>query len=136
VYPKRPSHEIAAVSYDMVNAIKAKSPLWEPMNPLENPFYGMTTDELRGMLGLQKRSASIFTSDIEQYRASGVYNLPQAFDARGKWGSCINPVNNQGKCAACWAFGITNAISDKFCIATNGAVQELSIQNFIACLFP
>jgi hypothetical protein len=40
----------------------------------------------------------------------------------------------QGHCGGCWAFGATETLSDRFCIATNGTTNvSLSPQDLISC---
>jgi len=42
--------------------------------------------------------------------------IPDEFDSRNKFGSCIHPIRNQEKCGSCWAFSASEALSDRFCI--------------------
>jgi hypothetical protein len=35
------------------------------------------------------------------YANDGV-SVPDSFDSRTKWGSCIGPVLNQAECGSCW----------------------------------
>lgn len=58
-------------------------------------------------------------------------NLPESFDGRKEWGKCIHSGKNQGKCSGCWAFGIANLLSDRFCI--NGQDILLSVQDLLEC---
>jgi len=60
--------------------------------------------------------------------------LPDNFDGRQAFGACVHPVRNQMKCGSCWAFSASEALSDRFCIATKGAVDVvLSPQTLVSC---
>jgi cathepsin B len=44
------------------------------------------------------------------------------------------PVRDQGQCGSCWAFAASEVLSDRFCIASNGAVDViLSPQDLVSC---
>jgi len=63
------------------------------------------------MLGdLSIESASIKT------KTSDFINLPDNFDARTKWPSCIHPVRDQAQWGSCWAFALSGVLSDLFWI--------------------
>lgn len=68
------------------------------------------------------------------YRKSLESNaLPSNFDWR-KQGNCVHSVLNQGQCGSCWAFGATEALSDRFCIASKGSVDVvLSPEQLVSC---
>lgn len=55
-----------------------------------------------------------------------------SFDAREKWRNKIHPIRNQGKCGSCWAFGATEALSDRFAIIYHNDVV-LSPQHLVSC---
>jgi cathepsin B len=64
---------------------------------------------------------------------------PASFDGRTAWPHCapiIGHVRNQGPCGDCWAFGGTQMMQDRFCIATgnNATSQLLSVEDVIACM--
>jgi len=60
--------------------------------------------------------------------------LPLNFDGRAAWGQCVHPIRNQGNCGSCWAFGATEALSDRFCIWSRGAANVvLSPQDLVSC---
>ena len=59
---------------------------------------------------------------------------PTSFDSRTQWPGCVHPVLDQGQCGSCWAFGATESLSDRFCIATGGKTNVvLSPQYLVSC---
>jgi cathepsin B len=61
-------------------------------------------------------------------------SVPATFNALTRWPGCIHPVLDQGQCGSCWAFGSSEALSDRFCIATAGATNvTLSPQYLVSC---
>lgn len=60
--------------------------------------------------------------------------VPATFDARQQWPGCVQPVMNQGSCGSCWAFATTQALSDRFCVASGRSVNVvLSPQQLTSC---
>jgi cathepsin B len=60
------------------------------------------------------------------------YTAATSFDARTKWGGCVHSIRDQASCGSCWAFGSSEALSDRFCI--NGGVNTvLSPQDLVSC---
>jgi len=57
---------------------------------------------------------------------------PVSFDSRTKWPGCVHPVRNQAQCGSCWAFGATESLSDRFCIANKTQVI-LAPQWLVSC---
>lgn len=108
-----------------------EQPLFEQYQFLENPFRHWTHEELKGMLNL-KHFAPL-RNDVE---VGNLEDLPKSFDAREKWPSCIHEIRNQERCGSCWAFGLTEALSDRFCIASEGKVNVvLSPEDLVQCDF-
>ena len=62
------------------------------------------------------------------------FTAPTSFDSRVQWPNCIHPIRDQGQCGSCWAFAGSEALSDRFCIASNGQVDVvLSPQYLVDC---
>jgi cathepsin B len=63
--------------------------------------------------------------------------IPTAFDARQQWGKiCPSTaeVRDQAACGSCWAFGAVEAMTDRFCIASNGSIApHLSAEDMLSC---
>jgi len=51
--------------------------------------------------------------------------IPASFDARLKpeWSGCIHSVRDQKTCGSCWAFSSAAFLEDRFCIASNKAID-------------
>jgi len=94
-------------------------------------FQGKSTDQVKKLLGW------IDNGNQLKYTVSTIAdNLPTSFDSATQWPNCptIGTIYNQAECGACWAFGAVEAISDRFCIASNGKFSEiLSFMDMTAC---
>lgn len=67
---------------------------------------------------------------------TGDVKLPDSFDPREQWPNCptIQEIRDQGSCGSCWAFGAAEAISDRFCVQSNGKVSvEISAEDLLSC---
>lgn len=65
-----------------------------------------------------------------------VTELPENFDSRVQWPNCptIGEIRDQGSCGSCWAFGAAEAMSDRFCIHSNGTKHfYFSSEHLISC---
>ncbi|CAH1645473.1 unnamed protein product [Spodoptera littoralis] len=63
-------------------------------------------------------------------------NLPESFDSREKWPNCpsLNEVRDQGSCGSCWAFGAVEAMTDRYCIYSDGKQHfHFSAQDLLTC---
>ncbi|CAB3398849.1 unnamed protein product [Caenorhabditis bovis] len=63
-------------------------------------------------------------------------SIPASFDARAKWPHCssIKLVRDQTNCGSCWAFSTAETMSDRTCIASNGAQQPiLAPEDALSC---
>lgn len=118
------------VNADMVAEIKAKTNSWIPMEAHKNPLGKLEVNELYSLLG-GKFDPDL---DVDEFSTVEVGDYPDAFDSREKWPKYINKIRDQGQCGSCWAFGATEALSDRFAIFSKGAVSPiLSPQDLVAC---
>ena len=61
-------------------------------------------------------------------------NLPPNYLVTKKFPNCETFVKNQGRCASCYAFAITEALSDRICVKTNmQTIVNLSTQLILNC---
>eukprot|EP00826_Nyctotherus_ovalis_P016470 TRINITY_DN14767_c0_g1_i7.p1 TRINITY_DN14767_c0_g1~~TRINITY_DN14767_c0_g1_i7.p1 ORF type:complete len:268 (+),score=40.45 TRINITY_DN14767_c0_g1_i7:196-999(+) len=111
-----------------------KTVSWKVSSYEDNVFKGWTEEEFLSTLPDIDHSLPVeSTADSEIFKETKEPKaLPENFDGRVKWGTCIHPIRNQGKCGSCWAIALTDALSDRFCI--NGRDVLLSPQQIISCL--
>ena len=98
-------------------------------SPEEHPFK--STEEVIARLGLKVE----YLHDTSKMKM-GLPNLslPESFDSRVQWPTCIHPIRNQAKCGSCWAHAASEVLSDRFCIDSEGKVDVvLSPQDFVSC---
>jgi len=117
------------VNEHIIKEIKSKATTWVPMELEENPLHHMTIDQVKGLLG-----TIVDHTDTTFPNASvpNGYTASASFDARSKWGSCVHAVRDQASCGSCWAFGASEALSDRFCIK-KGQNVVLSPQDMVSC---
>jgi len=99
-------------------------------------FEGLTIEEIKSkFLGANSVDLSqVEDLTIMNYEGLDNGDVPDNFDARKQWPNCIHPIRDQQHCGSCWAFAASEAISDRFCIASNGNVNVvLSPQYLVSC---
>ena len=55
------------------------------------------------------------TLPLKKETKFGSLELPENFDSREAWPNCpsIGEIRDQGSCGSCWAFGASEAITDR-----------------------
>lgn len=106
------------VTEEIVQEIKEKTTQWIPMEVDENPFKDMDHVQIFGLLGTVYRPAY-----GNMQPAPENIEVPDNFDSREKWPKCIHGIRDQQKCGSCWAFGASEALSDRFCIASKKEIN-------------
>lgn len=87
------------------------------------------------MCGVKLEKSAKFLPPVRQVNYLNI-DLPENFDPREKWPNCptLKEVRDQGDCGSCWAFGAVEAMSDRFCIHTNGSMNfHLSAEDLMTC---
>ncbi|XP_053674007.1 cathepsin B-like [Anopheles nili] len=86
------------------------------VNPKRNDQYraGVLSDE---SMKYQLPQAFVLKMDVDP--------LPMSFDARQKWSYCpsMNVVRNQGCCGSSYAVAAVSAMTDRWCVHSNGKAQ-------------
>jgi len=96
-------------------------------------FAGVSVGEAKALMGVSsdalldlKKSLQIFDEVSD--------SIPDEFSSETTWPGCVHPIRNQGHCGSCWAFGASEVLSDRFCIASNTAVDVvLSPEQLVSC---
>jgi len=119
------SHPINA---DLVKTIKAKTALWQPHDTDSNPLNQYTHEQLLAMLG------TYIVPSNKQYPGSEVVATPTNFDSRTQWPGLVHAIRDQQQCGSCWAFGATEAFSDRIAIKSGGKTNViLSPEDLVSC---
>jgi len=89
------------------------------MEVAENPLSKLTAEQIQGMLGALREEGVESTPPTQIFTA----DPPTNFDSRQQWPNWIHPIRDQQSCGSCWAFGAAEAFSDRFFIASQGAIN-------------
>lgn len=129
------------LSREKADELKALNVTWEVVDPDNSVFSNVTWDEFRDKFHTdwpinsslpQLEDVEVMgRNNLRARRLQGQTQLGDSFDGRKEWGKCIHPGKDQGKCSGCWAFGITNHLSDRFCVAGQDVV--FSVQDLLEC---
>eukprot|EP01015_Nassula_variabilis_P002938 TRINITY_DN1177_c0_g1_i1.p1 TRINITY_DN1177_c0_g1~~TRINITY_DN1177_c0_g1_i1.p1 ORF type:complete len:263 (+),score=64.33 TRINITY_DN1177_c0_g1_i1:91-879(+) len=100
---------------------------------IRDRFQGMNNEQLKSFLGTKlqpfQNVPKVSYSHLLQYT-----KIPESFDSRERWGKLIHPVRDQARCGSCWAFGASEAFSDRLAIASEGKIDVvLSPQYSVSC---
>ena len=96
----------------------------------QNVFSNYSEQQLKELMGTIIEPVALSALDMEDYFGA----VPTSFDARVQWPTLVHPIRDQQHCGSCWAFGASEAFSDRVAIATNGAVNlVLSPEQLVSC---
>jgi len=119
------------IRQELVDELRANNVSWETHTPETNPLRHMTREQLLNLVGTNIDFEYNVPATEE---ATPVGALPTNFDPRdgSKFpAACIHPIRDQQQCGSCWAFGATEALSDRFCIAGKDVI--LAPQDPVSC---
>ena len=117
----------------MVNTIRSSNALWEATEVSENKFANYTDEEVTNLMGtVVLLPGNPLLEGIANHEITGT--VPISFDSRNAWPGCVHQIRDQQQCGSCWAFGASEALSDRFCIASNKQIHAvLSPENMVSC---
>lgn len=121
------SHPITQELTDTVNSAKST---WKAMTPEENPFSYMSAEEIKSLMGTK----IVDTPEIRpRLTEAQILNTPKSYNFLNE-ADCTHEIRDQASCGACWAFGAAEALTDRACLLTDGAVDiELSTEDMVEC---
>ncbi len=115
------------INEKLVSEVRSKA-TWEAHDVETNPLANMTREQLLNLVGTNLD----YEYNVPATTYENVGALPTNFDPRtDKFSKCIHPIRDQQQCGSCWAFGATEALSDRFCI--NGKDVILAPQDPVSC---
>lgn len=119
------------VSQSLTDEINSSGASWKAMTPEENPFSYMTVEEIKSILGTKLMATPEIPTKLT---AEQVAAAPAEFDFDTAHPECAHPIMDQASCGSCWAFGASEALTDRFCQHTDAAVNVvLSPEDMVEC---
>ncbi|XP_071854734.1 cathepsin B-like [Apostichopus japonicus] len=121
---------ITPLSQDMINYINKLDTTWKAGPNFED----RSLESVRSMLGTWITPGR--KTGLPELVHYNVKDVPDTFDARDQWPNCptIKEIRDQGSCGSCWAFGAVEAMSDRYCIHSNGSMNvHISAEDLTSC---
>lgn len=119
-------------SEEFIDIINSKTTTWKAGR---NFAMQMPLNAITNLLGALKddyyKKLPTVTHELEL-----IESLPENFDPRDKWPNCptLNEIRDQGSCGSCWAFGAVEAMTDRYCIYSNGTKHfHFSAEDLLSC---
>lgn len=120
------------ISKEHVERIESKNPSWKTQDPETNPLKDKTPEELMALCG----TWNVPHNGIELVQTK-VGARPDSWDPTEEgheWRQYIHDVRDQQGCGSCWAFGATEALSDRFALHSKGSTDViLSPEDMVSC---
>jgi cathepsin B len=124
-----------ALTQELVDRVNAQKTTWTA--GLNARFANATMDDVKMMLGTVMPGEAGYYEAPELKRTNlKSTEIPESFDLRTAHPECSSisgHVRDQSNCGSCWAFGSTEALNDRYCIATGDNKKLLSAEDTAAC---
>jgi cathepsin B len=120
------------LSDEFINEINQKATTWKAGR---NFHENIPMKYIKQLMGVHPDSKNYRLPELV-HSVGDDDDLPENFDARDNWPDCptIREIRDQGSCGSCWAFGATEAMSDRVCIHSNGTEHfRFSAEHLVSC---
>lgn len=123
---------LPALNLQRIEAINHIATTWKA--GYNERWAGMTLKDAKRQMGVVKSGNKL---PYRTFTKEELEAVPSSFDARLQWGAkcpSVNEIRDQGACGSCWAFGASEAMTDRICIASYGKQQyHISAQDLVSC---